>query len=194
MVSIAANRTSGGGHGIGRVVSIVVGSLTTLRREREHAIARCSVGTPARMQEVFRLLCARRRPGVFIPPCILAHDEDAHRLATGEAVPLSEKEIVIPIESGGIFVILGRGASEINVTDFSANAGMASNGDKEPLSCASLSITRVIAQANVIAQRATLKDVVPGRDGKSRNLYRAELLLNGPLLPVVVIGWMREPV
>ena len=49
-------------------------------------------------------------------------------------------------------------------------------------------------QSHVIAQRAALKDVVPGGDGQRGNLNVRVVLFNRPLLPVTVVSGMIEPI
>jgi hypothetical protein len=71
---------------------------------------------------------------------------------------------------------------------------VAADGDDQTLLSARFSVARVIAQADVVAQRAAEKDVVPCGDGQRGNLNVLVVLFDGPLLPVVVVGGMCEPV
>ena len=55
-------------------------------------------------------------------------------------------------------------------------------------------ISGVSFEADVVAQRAALKDVVPGGDGERGDLDVLEVFFDGPLLPVVVVVSVGGPV
>ena len=52
----------------------------------------------------------------------------------------------------------------------------------------------MISHADVVAQRATLEDVVPGGDVERRNLDVLEVFFDGPLLPVAVVVGVGGPI
>src|ERR1035441_2895961 len=71
---------------------------------------------------------------------------------------------------------------------------MAADGDQQALAVAGSFIAGARLESHVVAQRTTLKNVIPGGDGERGNLNLVVVLLDGPLLPVTVISGMIEPI
>ncbi len=143
------------------------------------------------MEQITRRLGALEWPRIFEAPLVFAHDEDFDWVG-GEVVLLALEEIVVPLEDRGVLVVLGCGGAEIDGADVAASSGVASDHHQQVLSGTGSFISGVRLEADVVAQRAALKDVVPGGDGERGHLDVLEVFFDGPLFPVVVVfsvGW-----
>src|SRR6202034_4821463 len=83
---------------------------------------------------------------------------------------------------------------EVHRADVPSAAGMASDDHHQPLPLARRLSACMFPQAEIVAQGTTLKNVVPGGDGERRELDVLVVLLNGPLLPVAVVGRVGQPI
>ena len=145
------------------------------------------------MEEIFRFFCAGERPFAFFTPFVFAHDENFDRLAIGETILRAFEEKVVPVENHIVFVDVGGGA-EIDVADFRAVAGVAADDDHELLAIARGVVAAVRFDAEIVADRSALKNVVPSGDVKSGDMDVGEMFFDGDFFPVVVVVGMREPV
>ena len=84
--------------------------------------------------------------------------------------------------------------TEINVSDAPAEAGVPPNLDKQMLLRARCVGGSVRLRAHVIAQRARTEDVIPTADLEHGNGNLREIFFDRPLLPVIVVIGMGEPV
>ena len=80
------------------------------------------------------------------------------------------------------------------VADVAATSGVTADHDEQVLPGACGFIACVRFEAEIVAQRATLKDVVPGGDSERGNLDVLKVFFDGPLLPVAVVVSVRCPV
>ena len=145
------------------------------------------------MQEIFGALRASQRPVIFFPPLVGAHDENLYRLA-GKFILHALKQVVIPLQSNFVFIVFGGCGSKINLTDFSAASGVTSNGHKQMLPFARRFTSTVRFDSDVVAQRSSLENVVPGSNGEHGNVDVSEVLFDRYLLPILVIGGMSQPI
>src|SRR5262249_54225940 len=100
-------------------------------------------------QKIFRAVCSSKRPVIFFPPVIHAHHKKFDWLP-GEFVFYSLEKVVVPIESGFLF-IEGRGGAEINVSDFLPVASVATDDYQEVLFLTGI-FTTVRLNTDVVAQ------------------------------------------
>ena len=98
----------------------------------------------------------------FLSPFIFAHDEKSYRLAVGEAILRAEEEFV-PLEDHVVFIDIG-GCAKIDVADFGAVACVTADDDHKLLAVARSVIATVGLDAEVVAERAAEKNIVPGGD------------------------------
>ena len=112
----------------------------------------------------------------------------------GEVVLLALEEVVVPLEDDVVLVVFGGRGTEVDGADVAAAAGVAADRDEQVLAGAGSVISGVRLEAEVVAQRAALKDVVPGGDGERGNLDVLEVFFDGPLLPVAVVFSVGGPV
>ena len=145
------------------------------------------------MQVVARLLGPLQRPAHLIAPFVLAHHEDLHRLPVSKLVLLALEQVVVPVQRDGVLV-KGCVRAEIDIANLAAPARVPADGDHKLRAVARCLSTPVRFDAKIIADRTALKNVVPGRNHQRGNLDRAEILLDGPLLPVAVVVRMRQPI
>ena len=111
-----------------------------------------------------------------------------------EVVLLAEKKIVVPLQDDGVLVVLSGSGAKVDSADVAATAGVTADHDEQMLPGACGFIAGVRFEAEIVAQRATLEDVVPGGDGERGNLDVLEVFFDGPLLPVAVVVSVRCPV
>ncbi len=71
---------------------------------------------------------------------------------------------------------------------------MAADADNEVLVLARSFVAGVRHEAHVVAEGSALEDVIPGRDGEGWDLDVGVVLVDGPLLPVAVVGAVIEPI
>src|ERR1700684_719098 len=112
------------------------------------------------MEEVFRFLRAGERPFVFFTPFVFAHDENFYGLPVGEAILRAFEEKVVPLEDYVVFADVGLGA-EIDVADFRAVARVTADDDHELWAVARGVVAAVGFDAEIVAERAAEKNVVP---------------------------------
>ena len=147
------------------------------------------------MQVVARRLCARHGPVVFVAPLVLPHDKNPYRLLFIHAIRGSLQKKVVPAKHG--FIEIERQVrSEIYRAYFALvpSARVAAHVNHQPLPAACRFRARFVFESHVIPERAAKKNVVPGAHAENGNLNLRVVLFDGPLLPVVVVARMRQPV
>lgn len=91
------------------------------------------------------------RPRLLITPGVRTHHKDLYGCGLCEVIFDSPKKEVIPVQRGVIGAKRCR-RPEIDITDFSANACMATNGDKKLLEVAGRFAATLRTDADVVAQ------------------------------------------
>src|SRR5882672_327601 len=132
-------------------------------------------------------------PIVLLTPLVSPHYEDLDRFLFREIILDSFEEILIPAQSDFVFVPLFGGRAKIDLADFPPITGVSTNNHQQSLSrprC--LSSTR--SDAAVIAERSSLKNVIPGGHGQSGDVNVGVVLFDRPALPVLVVIGMSQPV
>ena len=155
---------------------------------------RRELAAAVRMDVVARRLHFWRRPVGELLVFVFAHDEDVDGLVGGEFVLNSLEEEVVPVDEDLAWREFDGVVAEFDVADFAAEAGVAADLNQEFLAVARGVVAAVGFDAHVIAERAVEEDVVPAADVECGDLDVGEVLFDGPLLPVGVVGRMREPV
>src|SRR5579863_2604843 len=145
------------------------------------------------MKEILCADGAAEGPVILGSPFIFAHHKNFHRLLGGELVLSVLEEVVVPGNYEIVDLQVRRGP-EVNIADLPAGARVPSDHDKQALAFPSLLGCGMRFQADVVAQGASQENVVPGSDGERWNVDIGEMLLDGQLLPVVVVVRMGKPV
>src|ERR1700747_3467601 len=101
--------------------------------------------------------------------------------------------MVVPVQRDRVFIKWGCG-TKINVANLASGTGVATDGHKQALGLACAVTACMLPEPNVVAQRSTQENVVPGCDGERWHLDIGEVLLNRPTLPVIVVTGMRQPI
>ena len=146
-----------------------------------------------RMQKIFRVLRASQRPVILFAPLIRTHHENFHRLA-GKFVLRALEKILVPLQGELIFVVLSRGRSKVDIANFSSAASVSANRHQEMLATTGSFTSPMCLDSDVVPQRSTLENVIPGRDVEHRNIDVSEMFFDRQLLPVFVVVGMRQPI
>jgi hypothetical protein len=144
------------------------------------------------VQEVFRVARTGERPVVLVAPLVRAHHEQLHGLAR-ELVLRGLEEVVVPVERCAILVEL-RVRAEVHVADDRPVARVTADNRDELLPVARGLVGAVGLDADVVAERAVLEQVVPRDDVEGRHGDVGEVALDRPRLPVAVLVGVRDPV
>src|SRR5437868_87297 len=131
------------------------------------------------MQKIFGGMSTGERPIIFVAPLVGAQDEKPDWFRTGELIGNVLEKIVVPGQCDFIFVERG-GRAEVHLADFAPCTGMSADRYQQALSAACGFICAVLLDSDVVAQRASEEDVVPGRDGQRGNCYVGVMVLDRP--------------
>src|SRR6478736_325640 len=127
------------------------------------------------MKEVFRADGPADRPIIYGTPLIRSHHEYLDRFPRKLVLHILE-EVVVPGHDDIVLVQL-RSIPKIDVADLASRAGMSTDNHEQPLPASRCLCCSMFFEADVIAKRASQKNVIPGCDIERWNVDLREMFL-----------------